>query len=81
MSKIGKSYKGDIKMTWADLGKEILAISPYALLTFLAFVGVYFIFKVSVNAVQKQSESAIKEMRKAYDDALKRINEAYNKKR
>ena len=51
---------------WAELGKEIIEISPYALFVVIAFASAYFMFK-------EQSEKAIEEMRKAFDDALKRV--------
>lgn len=58
---------------WAELGRELIEISPYALFVVIAFVSAYFMFKVSIKAIKEQSEKAIEEMRKAYDDALKRL--------
>ena len=57
----------------AELGKEILSVSPYALFVVFAFIVAYLMFKVSVDAIHKQSEKALEEMRKAYDSALNRV--------
>ena len=58
---------------WAELALKIVEICPYAACIIIAFACAYFMFKVTINAIKSQSEKAIEEMRKAFDDALRRI--------
>ncbi len=58
---------------WGEFALKLLEVSPYLFIVALVLFGAYFFFKVSVNAVQKQSEKALEEMRRAYDDALQAL--------
>ncbi len=56
-----------------ELGKAMLAESPYVLFVGISFLVSYLMFKTGINALHKQSEKTIEEMRKAYDSALKKL--------
>lgn len=60
---------------FAELGKDILAVSPYALFVVIAYISAYVMFKISVTTIQKHFENAVEQIRKAYDSAYHNLKE------
>ncbi len=61
--------------TFTELGREILAVSPYALFVAFAYVSAYLMFKLSVTTIQKHFENALEQIRKAYDSAYHKLRD------
>lgn len=60
---------------FAELGKDILDVSPYALFVVVAYISAYVMFKISVTTIQKHFENAVEQIRKAYDSAYRNPKE------
>lgn len=56
---------------WAELLAKLVDVSPYAFFVVFVLLGAYFFFKVSVKEIRKINETALKEMRDLYDEALR----------
>lgn len=61
--------------TFTELGREILAVSPYALFVSFAYLSAYLMFKMSITTIQKHFENAVEQIRKAYESAYRKLKE------
>lgn len=61
--------------TLAELGRDILAVSPYALFVAIAYLSAYLMYKISLTTIQKHFENAVEQIRKAYDSAYRNLKE------